>query len=119
MAAKKSLKLPPLSKRAAYVNRPSQATKAAPSKRLKARRAKRAAQPVKGYFPNPSSNVDWTAKAVQAVLDAQNVKPVHKLVRQAKISYAHGIVQAYWDVGVIETRTYEALMTALRKAAKE
>lgn len=40
-------------KRPSYVTRPSQITKQAPSKRLRKRRRKNIAKPVKGRFPNP------------------------------------------------------------------
>lgn len=43
----------PKTKRA-YVSRPSQITKRAPTKRLKRRRAKNVAKPRKGFFPNPA-----------------------------------------------------------------
>lgn len=44
----------PAKRAKSYITRPSQATRAAPSKRLKARRAKVASGAApKGYFPNP------------------------------------------------------------------
>lgn len=51
-------------KKSAYVNRPSQATKKAPSKRLKARRAANVRG--SGMFPNPASKVSHTLYAVEA-----------------------------------------------------
>lgn len=109
----------PAKRAKSYITRPSQTTRAAPSKRLKARRAKVASGAApKGYFPNPSNSADWEAKAVQLVKDAQ-VTLKNTTLRQAKLSYAQGTIQAYWDTGAINTRTYEALMTHLAKIAKQ
>lgn len=48
----------------AYINRPSQTTKAKPSKRLKRRRAKNIAQGRTGSYPNPKKRKSATRKTV-------------------------------------------------------
>lgn len=85
-AAKKTVK-------SAYVNRPSQITRKAPTKRLKARRTERVAHPVKGTFPNPIPKMTLYATGP---FDSSQfmVRTAYFLDRKEAVQYAQAIANA-------------------------
>ena len=109
----------PRSKNPIKPRSPSRITGKAPSKRLVARRKK---NDVPGYYPNPIDGGVELLSEIQKALTAAVTrtkfasKRENDLTRQARISYAQGLVLAAKIMGVINHATYKADMKTLEGA---
>ena len=101
----------------ASVKRPSQITGEAPTKRLVKRRK---ANTQEGYFPNPISSelrVAFEASIYSAIEKAHDKKGA-SLVRQAKLSYAQGLIDAGYMLDVFGPMDAQHFLSSLRGTDK-
>ncbi len=103
----------------ASVKRPSQITGEAPTKRLVKRRK---ANTHEGYFPNPltsaeKQNVKFEVFIYNAIEKAHDKKGA-SLVRQAKLSYAQGLIDAGYILKALTQTDAEHFLSSLRGTDK-
>lgn len=97
----------------AYVNHPSNVTKKKPTARLKKRRA---ANTVKGRYPNPSvrnEDVNYFIDEAIASVDRASIEK-----KQATLSYAQGMITGFYFVGLISKTAFETYINSLRLRTK-
>jgi hypothetical protein len=109
----------PTKRAKSYITRPSQATHAAPSKRLKARRAKVASGSApKGYFPNPTGRSrDWLVQHIEGQIRGFQHTSSNTLA-QAQLSYCQGWIEALYYAGIFNLNTNQQLFDQLNEAKR-